>query len=218
MSKETYIGEPMKTLKEIHDGASDMHEAFIRASLKFTKPKFNAAVKYGGTNFEYATLSAIQDCIMLPLLNEGFYPCHEFYNEGGIEWIKTYIRYKNGNTIGNVVLPVAIEGKTMQQIGAQITYLKRYSLSIICNICADGDNDGTEMIGEKIIKQISNIEAHNIRTLIGEDKEAFNMLAKEYGFSKITEITTNKYNEIVAALKLLNVKNNANKEKTNGNS
>ena len=206
-SKEKYVGEPMKTLKKIHDGTCDMHEAFIRASLKFTKPKFNAAVKYGGTNFKYATLSEIQDCILTPLLNEGFYPIHEFYNEGGIEWIKTYLQYKNGNTIGNVILPVTLEGKTMQQIGAQITYLKRYSLSIICNISADSDNDGSEMIGEKIIKCITNGDAKNIQNLLGNDKAAWEMLSKEYGFSKISEITTNKYNEIVTALKLLNIKN-----------
>ena len=217
MNKEKYVGEPMKTLKELHDGTIEMHEAFIRASLKFTKPEFNAAVKYGATKFEYATLSKIQDSILTPLLTEGLYPVHEFYNDGGVHWIKTYLRYKNGNTIGNVILPVTIEGKTMQQIGSQITYLKRYSLSIICNICADSDNDGTEMIGEKIVKQISNIEAHNIKQLIGNDKEAWEMLSKEYGFNKITEITTNKYNEIITALKLLKTKNKVTKENGNGN-
>ena len=213
MSKEKYVGEPMKTLKKIHNGTYEMHEAFIRASLKFTKPEFNASVKYGGTNFEYATLAKIQDCILHPLLNEGLYPVHEFYNESGIHWIKTYLRYKNGNTIGNVVLPVTIEGKTMQQVGAQITYLKRYSLSILCNICADSDNDGSEMIGEKLIKQVSKDEANNIKKLIGTDKEAWLMLSKEYGFAKITDITTNKYKEISTALKLLNAKNNATEAK-----
>lgn len=193
----------------VHDPILDMHEAFIRASLRFTKPDYNAAVKYGATKFEYATLARIQDCVLVPLLEEGLYPCHEFYNDGGIEWIKSYLQYKSGGRIGNVELPVSIEGKTMQQIGAQITYLKRYSLAILCNICGDSDNDGSEMIGEKVIKQISTSEATNIKKLIGKDKEAFEMLAEQYGFAKITDITTNIYKEIVTALKLLNAKNKA---------
>jgi len=174
--------------------------------MKFTKPKFNAKVKYGTTTFEYATLASIQDCILTPLLTEGFYPVHEFYNEGGTHWIKTMLQYKDGKTIGNVVLPVSIEGKTMQQIGASITYLKRYSLSIICNICADSDNDGTEMIGEKIVKKISPQEAKTLQALIKNDRDTFAMLSKEYGIKKITDITTNKYGEITTALKLLNSK------------
>lgn len=205
-NKEKYIGEPMKTLKEIHKGSNDMFEAFVRASKNFTKPRFTSKVKYGATNFEYANLSEIMDCVIPSLLDEGFFIKHDFYNEDGIHWIHTYLQYKNGNTLGKVIFPVAIADKTMQQLGAQITYLKRYSLSIICNVNADADNDGIEVVGEKLIKKISNGEAINIKNLIGNDKKAWEMLSKEYGFTKISDITTNKYGEIVTALRLLDQK------------
>ena len=205
-NKEKYVGEPMKTLKEIHKGSTDMFEAFVRASKNFTKPRFTSKVKYGATNFEYANLSEIMDCVIPSLLDEGFFIRHDFYNEDGIHWIHTYLQYKNGNILGKVIFPIAIADKTMQQLGAQITYLKRYSLSIICNVNADADNDGIEVVGEKLIKKISNIEANNIKTLLGNNKTAWEMLSKEYGFTKISEITTNKYGEIVTALKLFNLK------------
>lgn len=190
----------------IENPTLEMNEAFVRASKKFTKPEFNKSVQYKGVKFEYATLSKIQDCIMSALLEEGFYPVHEIYEEGGVQWVKTYLRYRNNLTLGNVVLPIAITGKSMQEIGSQITYIKRYSLAIVANICADSDNDGQEMVGEKIIKLISNQEAHAIKEMIGNDAASWKMLAKEYGFTKITDITTNKYSEIMSALKLLKAK------------
>lgn len=208
------IIEPMKTLQKIHEGKSNMNKAFIKASLNFRKPQLTNKVSYGSTKFEYADLSEILDCVTVPLLKEGFFIKHDFYNEGGIHWIKTYLEHESGNTLGNVVFPMVIKDKTMQQIGAQITYLKRYSISSICNIIADSDNDGKEVVGEKLIKTLSPNQAKEIKDLLNNNTESWDLLKKQFGYSKITDILSSQFETIATSLRLFNIKNEAQNEKS----
>ena len=68
-------------------------EAFIKASKEFKKPKFNQVVKYGATNFKYADLNEIYDCVKEPLLKQGLVIMHDIFEEDGLHYINTYIQH-----------------------------------------------------------------------------------------------------------------------------
>jgi len=193
----------------------EMHEAFVKASLNFRKPSFTNKVAYGRTNFEYANLAEILDCINEPLLKAGFYIKHDFYIDNDQQYIKTYLQYKNGLTLGNVIFPLNVKNKTMQEIGGQITYLKRYSISSICSIFADSDNDGKEVEGQKVMKTIDEKQAKEILALLNKDVKAWELLKKEYGYSKVTDITTNRFESIKTTLKLYNQKKESDSKMVN---
>jgi hypothetical protein len=132
-------------LPKSKEHTSDIHEAFIRASLNFKTPVFNSKVSYGSTKFEYADLKEVLNCIKKPLLDEGLYICHETYFKDNEQHLRTFLRYKDGGEIGNQDWLVTVKSKEMKEVGAQITYLKRYSLCNICSLAAESDNDVKEV-------------------------------------------------------------------------
>ena len=207
-TKMNALDERLEVTKELN-----INEAFVNASLEFRQPKFTAEVKYGQTNFKYADLPEILDCVTEPLLRHGLCILHDFYNENGIHWLKTYLRYKNGETLGNIAFPIAITGKKMQEIGAQITYSKRYAIAMLCNLCADEDTDDGKAINDQvIIKKISEKQAKEIKDLMGNNASIWNVIKEQYNCNKISEILESQYNTIVTTIKLYNVKNGANNE------
>lgn len=46
-------------------------------------------------------------------------------------------------------LPMELHGLTMQQVGSQITYLRRYALTALLGVCADDDDDGAAVTGAR---------------------------------------------------------------------
>jgi len=82
----------------------------------------------------------------------------------------------------------------------KMCYLKLFMLET----GEDPERDNIDYNNE--LSLINETQAITIKTLLNKNKEAFEMISQEYGISKITEITTNKYSEIVTALKLFNVK------------
>lgn len=140
------IQEPMKTLIEQQNAEKEMIEAFIRASRKFRKPVFTKTVDYTNKQgrrikFSYAELSEVLDCVKEPLLSEGFIIVFDNYNENTDQIMDTHLLYKNGLTFGNQKRRFSITGLSPQDVASQETYYKRYSISSICSLAADEDDD-----------------------------------------------------------------------------
>lgn len=169
-----------------------MNEAFIAASLEFEPLAFNKKVKYGATTFDYADLSEILKCIRVPLLNHGFIIKHEFAYESDKLLLKTLIKYKTDEIYSQSVYPIDIANKKMQDIGTQITYMKRYHLAAMCNLCADADNDAIEIKDETLNKTIDESEVKVLNSYLSklsanERVNIFNAL-KTKDLSKLTKI------------------------------
>lgn len=197
-----------------------MFDAFIRASKHFRMPVFTNKVGYGKTNFEYANLAEIIDCIRLPLLEEGFFIAHEFYQNEGRQWIKTYLQYKDGGSIGNVIFPITMQSKTTQEIGGQITYLKRYSLSSICSLFADSDNDAKEVEGQALNEPNKEpLTAEQVKILermlvVLTESDELSMLAW-CQVKSIKEIPQHKFSAVKKALEMkLNKKGENNEQQS----
>jgi len=147
-TKEPYIGEPMKSLKE----AKTPYEALIEASKNFKKPSFNKKVKYQGRDFAYADLAEIYNCVKSPLLAEGIIIKHEIACVEDKTFLATYLQYKDGSKIVESIFPLSLLNQTMQQVGAQLTYVKRYALAGMLSLAAEDDDDAASLKEEKLHK------------------------------------------------------------------
>jgi hypothetical protein len=183
----------------------DVLAAFVKASKKFKQPSFNKQVKYGATNFEYADLSEIIGCVEKPLLEEGFFIVHEMTYEGDSEWITTYIQHESGEKVGFCRFPIEIKGKKMQEVGAQITYLKRYSLASICSLCADADSDAKEIegqeLGESLLTKEQLAKLDVIKIILKKfPPQEIPAIIKTFGISKIEELPAAKFDKAIEFL------------------
>lgn len=187
----------------------NIHEAFVNAAKEFRQPNFNVTVDYNKVNFQYANLAEILDCVTKPLLKHGLCLIHDFYNENNVYWLKTYLRYVTGETLGNVVFPIAITGKEMQKIGAQITYSKRYAVAMLCNLCADEDkDDGKAVSDDIIIKKITPEQVAKLKELTSNNskeinKKAWRMIKEVYSCTDLEDILDSQYDGLVVALKMI---------------
>jgi len=133
--------------------------ALIEAKKKFRKPVFNKSVGYGKTSFKYADLSEIMDCIEKPLLDNNILISQPVMTVASNLHVRLSIQHLGGY-LQEFYSSMSIEGLSMQQIGAQITYLKRYMLASYFGLVADEDNDA---------KEIENIPLNESRTISEEN-------------------------------------------------
>ena len=163
----------MNKPKEEKALSNNAYEAFVEASKKFKKPSFNKRVKYQGRDYSYADLAEVYSCVKQPLLEAGLLIKHDIIYKEDKPLLSTYLQYKDGSKIGEVTFPISLQGQTMQQIGGQITYIKRYSLGALLSIAAEEDDDAQGLQNEKMHKQPSSEE------LLKKKKELIN-LAESY--------------------------------------
>lgn len=192
--------KPMDKVKK--EKQNNMYEDFIKASQEFGAPTFNKKVKYGSTNWEYADLSEILRCVQDPLLENGFIIVHELIYKDDKSWLKTYIKYKDDTIFSESIFPLDYANKKMQDIGSQITYLKRYQLSAMCCINADLDNDAVEMKDQKLNETIDQDEIHAVNRCLNkldavQRSEVFRVIKT----SQVNKIEKSKYPKVLNYIK-----------------
>jgi len=160
----------------IFKNKQEAFSSYLRAKKKFKKPTFNCTVKYSSTNFSYADLSEVLNSAEAHLLEEGLFIMHTMTYEGDSEWLTTYLQHKNGEKIGFCKMPIDIKGKKMQEIGSQITYLRRYSLLSILSLTGESDDDGKEVEGQTLNNTITTAEQKQKITVL---KELFDSISQE---------------------------------------
>lgn len=103
------------------------------------KDKENSFIteKNKGKKAMYADLAAINETIKTPLSSNNLAITQPI--SGNI--LQTYLYHSSGQFIKSEVT-LSIDAKTSQQIGSEITYMRRYALCAILGIAADDDDDG----------------------------------------------------------------------------
>ena len=172
-------------------------KAFIKASGSFKKPKFNNQVSYGGTKFAYADLSEILDCVAIPLRENGIALMQLITYEDEKAWVKTLLMHEEGDQI-EMQFPISIEGAKMQDIGKQITYIKRYSIAALCGLCADEDTDAIEI-------KDTTMHTTEIKDITMNTKDSANIAEKK---KKEITILFNKLNAENQAIFFMRAKTN----------
>lgn len=118
---------------------SDIHKALLAAQKEFPsipKDKTNPHFKS-----KYSSLDAIQSAIWPVLNKHGIFARHETTVTDGkltVDFVLTHA--DSGEQIRN---PLTVEaGATVQALGSQITYLRRYTAAPALGITSDEDDDG----------------------------------------------------------------------------
>ena len=100
-----------------------------------------ATVKYGATNFSYVPL----DDIMAKIKADGNFAFMQpiGVSEDGRTCLQCVLYHKSGFPISSDAFPLPIkDGMKAQDVGAVLTYYRRYSASAFFGIASDEDNDG----------------------------------------------------------------------------
>ncbi len=103
----------------------------------------NAAFDKENPHFKsrYATLAAVRDTVAPTLSKHELSVVQTTDFDGGAWLVQTRIIHTSGQWIESVY-PFAIDKP--QQMGSALTYARRYSLSMICGIASEEDDDGNE--------------------------------------------------------------------------
>lgn len=177
---------------------NNMIEDYIKASQEFKAPTFNKTVKYGSTNFSYADLNEILRCVQQPLLENGFFILHEMTYENDKAWMKTKIKYKNNEVFAESVFPIDINNKKMQEIGAQITYIKRYQIASMCCVNADPDNDATEIRDQKLNETIDHNEINTLNEYMSKlDSDDRSAVYRAIRTNNLSKVSKNQYPRVL---------------------
>ena len=122
---------------------SDTLDKFATAMSAAQAEMKNAAFDKENPHFKsrYATLAAVRDTVAPVLSKHGLSVVQTTDFDGGAWLVQTRILHTSGQWVESVY-PFAIDKP--QQMGSALTYARRYSLSMICGIASEEDDDGNE--------------------------------------------------------------------------
>jgi hypothetical protein len=127
----------MTTSEQVNEIAAALAKA--QAGMK------NAALNKVNPHFrsKYADLAGIRDTVIPALAAQGIAAVQTLdFNDGNTVYVCTRLMHTSGQWVESLCpLPNVPD---MQKMGSAITYARRYSLSAICGIAADEDDDGNE--------------------------------------------------------------------------
>jgi hypothetical protein len=115
-----------ESINEIAAALAKAQGAMKNAALNKVNPHFKS---------KYADLAGIRDTVT-PALTANGIAVVQVLGDG---LVYTRLLHSSGQWIESAC-PIPV-GQTMQAMGSAITYARRYSLSAICNIAADEDDD-----------------------------------------------------------------------------
>lgn len=99
------------------------------------------SMKSGGSfKYSYADLADIWDGIRVPLMKNELAISQVFVKEGEKAYLQTILIHSSGEWIRSILELDSHE--KIQELGSEITYLRRYGISSILGIAADEDEDG----------------------------------------------------------------------------
>lgn len=138
---------------EVKSSNAKLNAAFAKAQGAFVQPEMNrtAEVKKEGRllyTTHYADLHAIVESIR-KALSENELSFTQAIAQRGNGWVLVLtLRHSSGEETESV-MPLTFGSLTAQQIGSQLTYLKRYQVSAFFGIAADADDDGNGAVGNE---------------------------------------------------------------------
>lgn len=124
----------MKTSESINELAAALAKA--QAEIK------NAAFNKVNPHFKnkYADLSAVRDAVTAPLAKHGISIAQGMEPSNGHLIVATRLMHSSGQWLESGY-PIINDTSKPQVMGSALTYARRYSLSAICNIASEEDDD-----------------------------------------------------------------------------
>lgn len=123
-----------ETINELAAALAKAQGAMKNATLNKTNPHFRS---------KYADLAGIRDTVTPALAAHGIAVAQTIGMVDGQLSVTTRLMHLSGQWLESS-FPIIADVNKPQAIGSAITYGRRYTLSAICNIAADEDDDGNE--------------------------------------------------------------------------
>lgn len=134
---------------------ANVSEAFSKAWGEIKTPKHNKKVnvrlkKGGQYQFEYTDLTGIFDAIKPAFAKNGLSVTQDvktsLANNTLYLSVTTKIIHSSGEFLESSPM-IVVANQNMQEMGGQVTYLKRYSLSAMLGLSTEEDDDGNASVG-----------------------------------------------------------------------
>ncbi len=153
------------------------------------------SVKYGQTNFKYVPLDDILEKIKE---NEKWALLQPITDFDGVPAVNNILIHESGERIESGVFILRFTSDKMQDIGAVITYSRRYSLGAFLGIATETDNDANFESDVKEVKATEK-QAQFIQNLYN-DEEIATMLGR-LNKKELTELTVEEASKMIEARK-----------------
>ena len=118
--------------------------------------------------------------------------------ENGVPVVKNILIHESGAKVESGAFPLLIKGDRMQDVGAVITYSRRYSLGAFLGIATETDNDANFESDVKEVKATEK-QAQFIQNLYN-DEEIAKMLGR-LNKKELTELTVDEASKMIEARK-----------------
>lgn len=196
----------MNQSEQINELAKALSNMQGNVGAVFKNKTAKIPTKSGSTySYSYADLAGIWDCIRKPLMENGLALTQTFNDS----MLVTLLMHSSGQWLKSS-LPLSCMGAKPQDLGSEITYLRRYALTSILGISADDDDDGAiaQQAEPKVNQQpvISSANASELQGYLDScsptyQKQFWNFLRSEVkGIDKIEQLPINMYIRIKNAL------------------
>ena len=168
-------------------------QALAAAQLEMKNAAFDSSVKYGNTEFKFASLGALREAVVPVLTKHGIAVTQPSHQLDSGAWVIRTTLHKGDQTLSGDMPIIASDNKA-QGFGSGVTYAKRYGLAAMVCIASDEDDDGGEAAKAPLemefvtISQADEIE-QNIKRL-GADKSKF---LNHFKVPDVTHLTTAQF-------------------------
>lgn len=188
-----------------------MQETIYTALAKAHGEMTDPAKDTSGYNYQYATLDGVIKITRPILANNGLFVMQFPINEEDKIGVKTIVGHSSGDVIENQILmplsDIVSKGNAAQQIGAVITYLRRYALMAVCGLAPE-DDDAASLPEKKSAPRVTGANSPTasakqvgmIEGLIskkGADKEA---LLKNYQVESLEKLNVTQASDAITLL------------------
>lgn len=153
---------------------------------------------------KYADLAAIRDAVSPALSKHGLSVTQATgFDEAGNLRLYTRLTHESGQWIESV-FPLQVNANP-QAMGSQLTYARRYSLSAICGISADDDDDAEIATSEsrkapQSEERITKEQAEALRTAIVEVDADLPKFLEYLKVKTLSDLPASDYSRAIAAL------------------
>lgn len=188
-------------------------KALVTAWGSIETPKHNTNVtvktKTGGSyEFSYTDLEGIFDALKIVYKENGIAVLQTpktFFQDGNLVLsVETMLLHESGEWVKSEPLSV-LASNNMQDLGGQITYMKRYSLSAISGISTEKDDDANGVSGNQVEykKQPNKRSEAQVKRLFAIAKskgisveDVKRALMKDYNKTQAEDLTKDEYDEL----------------------
>lgn len=182
--------------------------ALVKSWGDIENPKHNATVKVktksgASYTFDYTDLNGIFDEAKRVLKENGVSVIQSAFTQDNKVGVVTTLLHSSGQYVKSD--PLLIDAShNMQDMGGQITYMKRYSLSAMLGISTEKDDDGNGAVGNEYQKtstnKASDKQLNMITKLINNDQERLN---KMLNYFKVKTLNEMNVSQASSAIKML---------------